>query len=164
LSVADPHQQLCTFSADRYTFAIDVHQVQEVLRFQLMTRVPLAPVTVRGLMNLRGQIVTAIDLRRRLGLPEAPCGARPMNVILRTDHGPVSLLVDKIGDVLEVSWDLFEPPPDTLRDLAREAIQGVYKLPDRLLIVLDAERVIACLATDGPTDRTPSDSQRRISS
>jgi purine-binding chemotaxis protein CheW len=141
------HQQFCTFSVDRYTFGVEVHKVQEVLRFQQMTRVPLAPSFVRGLINLRGQIVTAIDLRRRLGLPDAPSETLPMNVILRTDQGAVSLLVDKIGDVREVSRDLFEPAPDTLRDLARDVIRGVYKLPDRLLIVLDAEGVIASAAT-----------------
>jgi purine-binding chemotaxis protein CheW len=115
-----------------------------------MTRAPLAPVVVRGLINLRGQIVTAIDLRRRLGLPDAPSGTVPMNVILRTEHGAVSLLVDKIGDVREVSRDLFEPAPDTLRDLARDVIRGVYKLPDRLLIALDAERVISAAGARPP--------------
>jgi purine-binding chemotaxis protein CheW len=148
--MVDPHQQFCTFSVDKYTFAVEVHKVQEVLRFQQMTRAPLAPVVVRGLINLRGQIVTAIDLRRRLGLPDAPSGTLPMNVILRTEHGAVSLLVDKIGDVREVSRDLFEPAPDTLRDLARDVIRGVYKLPDRLLIALDAERVIAAAGASAP--------------
>jgi purine-binding chemotaxis protein CheW len=163
--MADQHQQFCTFSVDRYTFAVEVHKVQEVLRFQQMTRVPLAPTVVRGLINLRGQIVTAIDLRRRLGLPEAPRGTLPMNVILHTDQGAVSLLVDKIGDVREVSRDLFEPAPDTVRDLARDVIHGVYKLPDRLLIVLDAERVIACAATrtKTPAQTNDPDQQGRLS-
>ena len=72
-------QQLCTFAVDRYTFGVEVQKVQEVLRFQQMTRVPLAPWVVRGLINLRGKIVTAIDLRRRLGLPDAaPAGVTPM--------------------------------------------------------------------------------------
>ena len=136
-------EQFCTFSVDHHTFAVEVRSVQEVLRFQTMTRVPLANAVVRGLINLRGQIVTAIDLRHRLGLPPAAGETAPMNVILRTEQGPVSLLVDKIGDVREVSRELFEPAPDTLQDLAREMIRGVYKLPDRLLIVLDPERAIA---------------------
>jgi purine-binding chemotaxis protein CheW len=140
--MVEQSQQLCTFTVDRYTFGVDVQKVQEVLRFQQMTRVPLAPWVVRGLINLRGQIVTAIDLRRRLGLPDAPAGTAPMCVILRTEQGAVSLLVDKIGDVREVHRDLFEPPPVTLRDLGRELIQGVFKLPDRLLILLDAEQTI----------------------
>ena len=140
-------QQLCTFTVDRYTFGVEVQKVQEVLRFHEMTRVPLAPWVVRGLINLRGQIVTAIDLRRRLGLPDAPAGVSPMNVILRTEQGAVSLLVDKIGDVREVSRELFEPPPATLGDLGRELIHGVYKLPGRLLILLDAEQAISSAVT-----------------
>ena len=90
-------------------------QVQEVIRYQAMTRVPLAPTVVSGLINLRGQIVTAIDLRRRLGLAgPADEGLHPMNVVVRTDDGAVSLLVDEIGDVVEVTDDAFEPPPETL--------------------------------------------------
>lgn len=139
----DHNQQLCTFSVASYTFGVEVKKVQEVLRFQQMTRVPLAPWVVRGLINLRGQIVTAIDLRRRLGLPDAPAEISPMSVILRTEQGAVSLLVDKIGDVREVQRELFEPPPATLRDLARDMIRGVYKLPERLLILLDADLAIA---------------------
>ena len=141
--MVEQSQQLCTFTVAGYTFGVEVQKVQEVLRFQQMTPVPLAPWVVRGLINLRGQIVTAIDLRRRLGLPDAPDGVSPMCVILRTEQGAVSLLVDKIGDVCEVSRDLFEPPPVTLSDLGRELIHGVYKLPDKLLILLDAVRVIA---------------------
>ncbi|HET6146316.1 MAG TPA: chemotaxis protein CheW [Polyangia bacterium] len=149
-------QQLCTFTVDRYTFGVEVQKVQEVLRSQEMTRVPLAPWVVRGLINLRGQIVTAIDLRRRLGLPDAPVGVSPMCVILRSDQGAVSLLVDKIGDVREVSRDVFEPPPVTLSDLGRDLIHGVYKLPDKLLILLDAEQAIASTLARAKTSTTSS--------
>ena len=135
-------QQLCTFNVNSHRFAIEVERVQEVLRFQPMTRVPLASPMVRGLINLRGQIVTAIDLRRRLGMPDAPSGTLPMSVVLRTEQGAVSVLVDRIGDVCEVSREQFELPPDTLRDLARDTIRGVFKLPDELLILLDVERVV----------------------
>ena len=145
-------QQFCTFTVDKYTFGVEVRKVQEVLRFQRMTRAPLAPAVVRGLINLRGQIVTAVDLRRCLGMQEAPSGTLPMNVILRTDHGPLSLLVDKIGDVREVSRDLFEPTPDTLRDLG-DVIRGVYKMPDRLLIVLDAEKAAEAGSARFPNQR-----------
>jgi purine-binding chemotaxis protein CheW len=155
MSVEDRNEQFCTFDVDKYTFGVEVHKVQEVLRFQHITRTPLAPAIVRGLINLRGQIVTAIDLRRRLGLPDATGGTPPMNVILRTEHGPLSLLVDKIGDVREVSRDLFEPVPDTLRDLVRELIRGVYKLPDRLLIVLDADKAAQSSAGRFPIDQKP---------
>jgi purine-binding chemotaxis protein CheW len=152
--MADLTQQLCTFSVENYTFAVEVHKVQEVLRSQVMTRVPRAPWVVRGLINLRGRIVTAIDLRRRLGLPDAPASVSPMSVILRTEQGVVSLLVDRIGDVRETRSDLFEPPPATLGDLGRELIRGVYKLPDRLLILLDADQAIAS-AVSGATPVAP---------
>src|SRR5206468_10604632 len=103
---------------DGLFFGVDVLTVQEVIRYQEMTRVPLAPPVVRGLINLRGQIVTAIDLRRQLELRERPADQLPMNVVVRTDDGAVSLLVDEIGDVLEVSEKTFERPPETLQGMA----------------------------------------------
>ena len=123
-------------------FAIDVQTVQEVIRYQQMTDIPLAPDAVCGLINLRGQIVTAIDLRKRLGLPNRPEGQLPMNVVVRSDDGAVSLLVDQIGDVQESDLENFESPPETLRGGARQLIRGAYKMKDRLLLILDTERVI----------------------
>jgi purine-binding chemotaxis protein CheW len=123
-------------------FAIDVQTVQEVIRYQQMTDIPLAPEAVCGLINLRGQIVTAIDLRKRLGLPCRPEGQLPMNVVVRSDDGAVSLLVDQIGDVQESDMENFESPPETLRGEARQLIRGAYKMKDRLLLILDTERVI----------------------
>jgi purine-binding chemotaxis protein CheW len=140
--VADD-RQFCTFFVDGSYFGIDVLKVQEVIRHQDMTRVPLAPRVVRGLINLRGQIVTAIDLRRRLDLPDRPADRLPVNVVVSTDDGAVSLLVDEIGDVLQVPETAFERPPDTLRGAARELIHGAYKLEDRLLLILNTERAVA---------------------
>lgn len=94
-------------------------------------------------MNLRGQIVTAIDLRRRLGLPNREAGHASANVAVRTDDGSVSIVVDDVGDVLEAEDDGFEPPPETLSAFDRELIEGVYKLPERLLVVLNAAVVVA---------------------
>jgi purine-binding chemotaxis protein CheW len=135
-------RQFCTFHLGALFLGIEVLKVQEVLRAQEMTRVPLASTAVTGLINLRGQIVTAIDLRERMGLPARADGRPPMNVVVRTDEGAVSLLVDEIGDVLEPSEALFEEPPETLPARARELIRGVYKLQDRLLLVLETERVL----------------------
>lgn len=132
-------RQYCTFYLDRLTFGVEVQKVQEVIRYQEMTKVPLASRVVRGLINLRGQIVAAIDLRRRLEFEDRPEGQMPMNVVVRTDDGPMSLLVDDIGDVLEVDERTFEQPPETLRGVAREVIRGAYKLPDRLLLTLDSD-------------------------
>lgn len=136
------NQQYCTFTVDGMCFGIDVQKVQEAIRFQEMTRVPLADPTIRGLINLRGQIVTAVDLRLRLGLTPREGDRQPMNVILRTDDGPVSLLVDEVGDVLQVNSEQFESPPDRLTGIAREVVNGVYKLEGCLLLILDTERVL----------------------
>jgi purine-binding chemotaxis protein CheW len=135
-------QQFSTFLLDGLFFGVEVEKVQEVLRYQEMTRVPLAPPVVRGLINLRGQIVTALDLRRRLDLSERPEGQLPMNVVIHTADGGVSLLVDEIGDVVEVDEATFERPPDTLKSSARAVIRGVHKLNDRLMHVLDIEKVV----------------------
>lgn len=133
-------RQYCTFFLAEHYFGIDVLEVQEVLRHLEMTCVPLAPAVVRGLINLRGQIITAIDLRQRLDLPARTTDHRSVNVVVTTDDGAVSLLVDEIGDVVPVSEETFEPLPDTLRGAAREMIRGAYKLEDRLLLILDTQR------------------------
>ncbi len=135
-------QQFCTFFLDGHCFGTPVPQVQEVIQYQVMTRVPLAPSVVSGMINLRGQIVPAIDLRRRLELPDRPPEKLPMNVVVRTDEGAVSLLVDEIGDVIEVDEDTLEGPPETLQGIARQVVLGVYKLPGRLLLILDTERAV----------------------
>jgi purine-binding chemotaxis protein CheW len=135
-------KQYSTFYLNGLFFGVEVLKVQEVIRYQEMTRVPLAPRMIEGLINLRGQIVTAIDLRRRLELPPRAEGQLPMNVVVRTDDGAVSLLVDEIGDVLEIQEDTYERPPETLNGVARELIQGVYKLKERLLLILDTEKTV----------------------
>jgi len=139
---APTNGQLSTFFVADLFFGVDVLRVQEVLRFQQMTRVPRAPEVIEGLINLRGQIVTAIDLRRRLGLPPRTGGQMPTNMVIRTDDGAVSLLVDEIGDVLDIDAATYERPPENLDPAAREIIHGVYKLKDRLLLVLDTERTV----------------------
>ncbi len=140
-------RQLCTFFLDGLFFGVEVGKVQEVIRYQEMTRVPLSPPVIAGLINLRGQIVTAIDLRHQLELSPRKSGELPMNVVIRRDDGPVSLLVDEIGDVVEVEEQLFEPPPDTLHGQRREFIRGVYKLKERLLLLLDTEKAMSIVGT-----------------
>ena len=136
-------RQYCTFFLDKLLFGIESQRIQEVIRYLELTEVPLAPPTVRGLMNLRGQIVVAIDLRRRLCLPDRASGVAPMCVVVRTPDGSVSLLVDDIGDVVEVNEETFEPPPETLQGDLRQSIVGVHKLERQLMHVLDADRVCA---------------------
>jgi purine-binding chemotaxis protein CheW len=134
--------QYCTFLVHGLFLGLEVTCIQEVIRYQPLTVVPLTSPVVAGLMNLRGQIVTAIDLRHRLGLPPRAPGERPINVVIRTPDGAVSLLVDEIGDVIDADSEAFERPPDTLTGEARELIRGAYKLKGRLLLVLDAARTV----------------------
>jgi purine-binding chemotaxis protein CheW len=135
--------QYCTFYLGDQCFGLDVLKVQEIIRWQPLTTVPLAHPVVRGLINLRGQIVTAIDLRERLEMPPRNEDLEPVNVVVQTDDGAVSLLVDEIGDVLEMNEAQFERPPETLKGASRDLIQGAYKLPDRLVVILDPALVVS---------------------
>jgi len=134
--------KISTFKVDGELFGVDALQVQEVSRQLELTPVPLAPYAVAGIMNLRGEVVTALDLRRLLGREERPEGAKAMNVVLRGDTGSVSLLVDEIQSVEDVEDSQFEPIPDTVTGAAREFLSGAYKMPDGLLLTLDVQRVL----------------------
>jgi purine-binding chemotaxis protein CheW len=129
--------QFCTFTLGDLHFGIETLHVQEVIRNREMTRIPLAPGAVRGLINLRGQIVTAIDLGQRLELPGREGTEASVHVVVNVDGAAVSMLVDSIGDVVDAVSNSFERPPDTLDEWVRELILGVHKLEGRLLLVLD---------------------------
>lgn len=135
--------QLATFTVEGARYGVDVLHVQEALRAHTRTPVPHAPAGVAGLVNLRGQVVLTIDLRVRLGLPPLADDAEPMMVVVQVGDEPVSLLVDEVGDVVEVDDGQFETPPDTLDPALREVVLGVYKLSDGLLLALDVEQATA---------------------
>jgi purine-binding chemotaxis protein CheW len=141
-SIADGVRQYATFFVGGLYCGIDVLRVQEVLRPQRMTRVPLAPSVIEGLINLRGQIVTAVDMRQCLRLPRRTDGQSPMNMVVRGEGSAVSLLVDGIGDVIEVHSNTFETPPENLGPELKCLIQGVHKLDGRLLLVLNTDRIL----------------------
>jgi purine-binding chemotaxis protein CheW len=132
--------QYATFEVDDQLFGVPVAIVQEVLSFSEYTPVPLAPKAVGGLFNLRGQVIAAVDLRVQLGLPARDLDGPAMNVIVRTEDESVSLLVDRIGEVVDLHEDAFEPPPDTLHGPTRELINGAFKLDGRLMLALDTAR------------------------
>jgi purine-binding chemotaxis protein CheW len=134
--------QLATFWLDGDLYGVEVEHVQEVLRSQSITRVPLAPPAVAGLINLRGQVVTAIELRERLGRPARPAGTEAVVIVVRLHGEAVSLLVDSIADVVDVDLRDFEAPPDTLDGAGRELIRGAYKLSGQLLLALDVNRAV----------------------
>lgn len=141
-AAAASDRQFATFFVDNLLFGVEVLRVQEVLRYQEMTPVPRAAEVIEGLINLRGQIVTAVDVRRRLGLSPRESERTPMNMVVRSDDGAVSLLVDEIGDVLDVEESAFEQVPENISTGIRELTTGVYKLKDRLLLVLDTSKAI----------------------
>lgn len=134
-----------TFYVGDLFLGIEVPRVQELLRYQDITPVPLAPGFIEGLINLRGHIVTAVDMRRRLELGPRPDGLTPMNIVLRARDGAVSLLVDEIGDVLEVSPDTAEPGPATMRPEIKDVVDCIFKLEDKLLLGLNAGRLLQSL-------------------
>lgn len=136
------NRQFCTFWVDGLFFGLDVEFVQEVLRYQQMTVVPCAPESVFGLINLRGQIVTALDLRCRLGLPPRAEGVLPMNVIVRSRGEVVSLLVDDIGEVIDADLSALQPAPANLSATVQAVVLGVLPLPGSILLALDADRAV----------------------
>jgi purine-binding chemotaxis protein CheW len=135
-------QQFSSFFVDDIFFGVEVAKVQEVISGPEITPVPLSHPAVRGLINLRGQIVTVIDLRRCLQLGERPAGQLLVNLIVYTEDGCVSLLVDQVGDVLSVDEEQFEYPPATVQGRSRELIRGAYKLQGQLMLVLDTDKVV----------------------
>ncbi|GAB2475026.1 chemotaxis protein CheW [Jatrophihabitans fulvus] len=146
--------QHCTFWVGGVHFGVGVEQVQEVLRYQEMSAAPGAPAAVAGLINLRGQIVTAIDLRARLGLAPRDPDRLPMNVVVRSRGEIVSLLVDDIGDVIDTGGAGVEAVPSTVPPLVRATVRGVVPLPDAILLLLDADTA-ADVTTDLGADPTP---------
>jgi purine-binding chemotaxis protein CheW len=148
--VRQPRQYASCFVDDLF-FGIPVEKVQEVTDRLDITPVPLAAAAVRGLLNLRGQILTAIDLRRCLQLSERPASDLPVHMILRTDERAVSLLVDRIGGVVVVDDSDFETPPSTLRGRSRELILGAYKIDQGLLLALDSDALFTRVADFGPS-------------
>ena len=141
----DSQTSFCTFKVGPMTLGVEVLRVQEVIREQIITPVPRSSNAVSGLMNLRGQIVTALDLRQCLDLPMGNSEPK-MNVVIQTADDTISLLVNEIGDVLVVDADQFEPPPQTLQGAARTLIRGVYKLETGLLMALDTDAVLSAAA------------------
>lgn len=135
--------QLCGFKVGAGFYAISVLDVQEVIKPQLVTKVPSAPVYIQGLINLRGQIVTAISLKSLFGLENANEVTEDyMNIIVRSGESLYALVVDKIMDVIDVDEKTFESTPDTIDEKVRVLISGVYKLDTNLLMLLDLNKTL----------------------
>lgn len=143
MSASTQIRQFCTFYLDAGLFGIEVLQVQEVIRHQLTTPVPLATDVVSGLMNLRGSIISCIDLRLRFEMPPAPLELEPVQIVTQADCGLVSFQVDRIGDVVEITDESLERPPSTLKGEVRKLIDGVYKLENSLLLIVNVNKILA---------------------
>ncbi len=142
----DTQTQFCSFQLADLCFGFDVQRVQEVIRSPLLAPVPLAPPAISGLLNLRGQILTAIDLRRQLCLPEEEDSSEGrMLMIVCCEEGQVAFLVDSVGDVIDVDESSFESPPENLPASVRPFLRGVHKLDSSLLHVLDIEATASAL-------------------
>jgi purine-binding chemotaxis protein CheW len=135
-------QKYSTFYLNGICFGVPVERVQEVMDFHEITPVPLSPAVLPGIINLRGQIITTIDLKTRLELSRESSSEKPMMVVVRTSEGPMNLVVDRIGNVIDVDPERFEKPTETLKPGVQMATTHVCKLEDCLLLVLDTEKII----------------------
>ena len=142
---------LCTFHLGEHRFGIDIAQVQEVLRAQEITRVPLASPAVRGVINLRGRIIPAVDLRLCFEMEALSRDREHANIVVRgSGSTSASLLVDEVGDVVEAASSAYEGAPPTLRGRARDLVEGVYKLQDGILLVLAVAKVLRAAYAEAP--------------
>ncbi len=135
-------EELLTLYINGQQFGIPILQVQDVLRPQLVTPIPLSSPEIQGALNLRGRIVTAIDMRTRLRLPASDIQKSPMSVVVEHEHELFSLLVDKIGDVMRLKKDKFDKIPSTLDPIWQEVANGIYRLDGTLLVVLDIKKLL----------------------
>jgi len=135
--------ELATFYIGDALCGMDILKVQEINKLMQMTKVPQAPDYVLGILNLRGQIVTIIDLGKKLGLGETDLTRDPRNIIVNSTGGHVGLLVAKISDVVEADMEKLERPPANMRGIQGEFFQGVYKTQSTLIGILDVEKVLS---------------------
>lgn len=136
-------EQFCTFWLNDIYFGISVQHIQEVIRPQVITRVPLAPADICGLINLRGQIVTVIDLPQRLDMGKSQHPQElGFHLVVCFENEIVSLVVDDVGDVLEFSANNLQLPPATLKGKMRQILVGAYPLAQGFLLIIDTEKIL----------------------
>ncbi len=133
-------RQFCTFFLNHLLFGVQSQKIQEIVSYRELRPVPLAPSAVSGLMNLRGQVVVALELRKQLELADRPANMTPVCLVVRAAEGEVCLLADEVGNVVEVDDETFEPSPETLSPRLRSMILGVHKLEHQLMHVLATDR------------------------
>ena len=134
--------ELASFYVGEALCGMDILKVQEINKLIEMTRVPQAPEYVLGILNLRGEIVTIIDLGKKLGLKSTELNHKTRNIIVNSNGEHIGLMVEQISDVIQVEWEKVEPPPANIGDVQGKYFTGVFKTADRLIGILDVEKVL----------------------
>jgi purine-binding chemotaxis protein CheW len=134
--------QLVTFNLDREEFGIAIRQVREIVRVTEITRVPQSPEHVRGVTNLRGKIVPVVDLKSRIGLAEGKISKESRILVVEGRKRAIGLLVDSVSQVTRIAMSTIEATPQEVRTVKTDYIQGVAKLEERLVILLDVEKIL----------------------
>lgn len=134
--------ELASFFVGEALCGMDILKVQEINKLIEMTRVPQAPEYVLGILNLRGEIVTIIDLGKKLGLKSTELNHKTRNIIVNSNGEHIGLMVEQISDVIQAEWEKVEPPPANIGDVQGKYFTGVFKTEDRLIGILDVEKVL----------------------
>jgi purine-binding chemotaxis protein CheW len=135
--------QLVTFSIGEEEFGVDILKVQEIIRTMEITKVPRAPEFVEGVINLRGKVIPIVDLRKRFGLETRDHDKHTRIIVIEINQMIVGFVVDSVSEVLRIPANTVEPPPPVVSGLESDYISGVGKLQDRLLILLDLNRLLS---------------------
>ena len=146
---AEATEHLATFFLSREEYGVDVRLVQEIIRITEITPVPRAPESIKGVINLRGRIIPVVDLKKKLGLGDADFGRRARIVVVKLRERLVGLLVDAASQVLKVPVSAIDPAPDAVMEIDAHYIRGVAKLPDRLIILMDLQAILAVELKEG---------------
>ena len=140
---AGDERQLVVFELGAELYAVDIARVHEIIRLQSITRVPRSPAYVEGVINLRGKVIPVMDLRRRFGLPVAEHTRASRIVVVEIGEQVVGIIVDAVSEVLRVTASLIEPPSPVVAGVDSEYLEAIARLPERLLILLDLDRLLA---------------------
>jgi purine-binding chemotaxis protein CheW len=136
-------RQLVVFELGAELYGVEISRVHEIIRLQVVTHVPRAPAFVEGVINLRGKVIPVVDLRRRFGMPVAEHSRSSRIVVVELGDQVVGVIVDGVSEVLRVNTATIEPPSPVVAPIDSEYVHGIAKLPDRLVILLDLDRVLA---------------------
>jgi purine-binding chemotaxis protein CheW len=135
--------QLVTFKLGSEEFGVDILKVQEIIKMMNVTKIPNAPVFIEGVINLRGKIIPIVDLRKRLGFEDQEFDKSTRIIVVELDGLVLGFIVDSVSEVLRIPEDTIEPPPSMVAGIESEYIEGVGKLDDRLLILLELKKIFS---------------------